>query len=100
MPRPKIDLELERVNLTRYLSDGKWHKAKEIPMVSRKIRAVCAEYPWQFVSTQRGYKLSAAASIEELEEARADLYSRITHLSRRCSAIAQTITDRRQERLL
>ena len=36
------------------LRDGAFHKAKDLAMENRKIRAVCAVYPNQFLSTQAG----------------------------------------------
>ena len=78
------------------LRDGAFHKAKDLDMESRKIRAVCAVYPNQFLSTQRGYKIVKKASDDEIENAIADLRSRMSHLNRRASALESVLRDRSQ----
>lgn len=78
------------------LRDGAFHKAKDLAMEPRKIRAVCAVYPNQFLSTQQGYKIVKKASDSEIENAIADLRSRMAHLNRRASALESVLRDRSQ----
>jgi hypothetical protein len=78
------------------LRDGEFHKAKDLNMESRKIRAVCAVYPNQFLSTQSGYKIVKKATDGEIENAAADLRSRMAHLGRRASALESVLHARKQ----
>ncbi len=83
-------------DLFHLLADGKFHKAKDIDMESRKIRAICAVYPNQFLSTQAGYKRVRDANEGEIENAVADLKSRIYHLARRVKALESVLVGRVQ----
>ena len=85
--------------LVRALDDGRFHKAKDIPMQNRMIRAVCTEYPHVFLSTQQGYKMVEHASDAEIRVAVADLRSRIKHMDRRARSLEKTIELRRQQTL-
>jgi hypothetical protein len=78
------------------LRDGQFHKAKDLAMENRKIRAVCAVYPNQFLSTQQGYKIVKRSTDAEIEIASADLGSRMAHLGRRKSALDSVLRDRKQ----
>jgi hypothetical protein len=78
------------------LRDGLFHKAKDLAMENRKIRAVCAVYPNQFLSTQQGYKIVKQSTDAEIEIASADLGSRMAHLGRRKSALDSVLRDRKQ----
>jgi hypothetical protein len=79
------------------LRDGNFHKAKDLAMENRKIRAVCAVYPNQFLSTQQGYKIVKRSTDAEIEIAAADLGSRMAHLGRRKSALDSVLRDRKQQ---
>ena len=94
--RPKAKAR-DAVHLRSLLSDGRWHKGREINMNHRMIRAVCAAYPDHFISSQRGYKLLSSATANELETAIADLRSRIKHLAARADAV-EIMLARRQGR--
>ena len=76
--------------LWRLLSDGNWHKAKDLaPHMgnTRIIRAICEAKPEHFVSTQAGYKLTRYATDDELMNARNDLLSRCKKMQARAEAI-------------
>lgn len=85
--------------LWKLLADGGFHKAKNIRMESRKIRAVCSFWPHKFLSTQAGYKRVEFATDDEIGNAIADLRSRCGHLTRRYMALDQTLRNRRQAAL-
>ena len=91
--KPKVKRE-HCVKLWKLLSDGQFHKAKDLPMNSRMIRAVCSEKPEHFLSTQQGYKLTKYATDEEIDIAVADLRSRIKHLDARASGLEWALTMR------
>lgn len=99
--KPKVKKEQAR-ELYRYLAGKGWRKARQIPMNARLIRAICSEYPEHFISTQRGYSITATATDGQLEEAIADLRSRMKHLDNRASALESVLRDRtsRQAALL
>jgi len=78
------------------LADGRFHKAKNINMESRMIRAVCSMYPHKFLSTQAGYKRVPAATDDEIGNAIADLKSRCGHLTRRYTALEKVLRERHQ----
>ena len=92
------DTDLRR--LAFLLHDGRWHKAKDLRMDSRLIRACCAEAPDQFISTQKGYRLLRYASDQEVNEAIADLRSRITHLNDRATRLERAAATRGPQREL
>lgn len=95
----KITTE-EALELHRLLRGRRFLKARQIPMPSRKIRAICAAYPDHFISTQAGYCLFTEATDREIENAIADLRSRGNKITKRASGIEQALYRRRQERLL
>lgn len=68
-------------------------------MNGRMIRAVCAEKPEHFLSSQKGYKLVKYATDEELDIAIADLRSRIRHLDDRAGALELVQSQRCQVEL-
>jgi len=76
------------------LNDGKWHKSKDIDMISRMIRAVCEEKPNHFLSSQKGYKLVKYATDEEINISIADLRSRMKHLDARASGLESALYER------
>ena len=84
--KPKVSDEQCRA-LYELLIDGNWYKARQIPMNDRLIRACCAEKPEHFLSSQQGYKITAKATIGEIDVAVADLRSRIIHLDKRAGAL-------------
>lgn len=96
--KPKVKQEQAR-ELYRYLRGSGWKKAREIPMNSRMIRAICSEYPEHFISTQRGYSITATATDNQIEEAVADLRSRMKHLDHRAAALERVLNDRTQPRM-
>ena len=77
----------EAAELWRKLKGRGFRKAHQIDMESRKIRAICAEYPQHFLSTQRGYKLVKESSTNEIENAIADLLSRCHKIGGRAHAL-------------
>lgn len=83
--------------LWKLLADGGFHKAKNIRMESRKIRAVCSFWPHKFLSTQAGYKRVEFATDDEIGNAIADLKSRCAHLTRRYMALDKVLRARHQE---
>ena len=93
--KPKVKRE-HCARLWHILSDGQFHKAKDIPMNSRMIRAVCSEKPDHFLSTQQGYKLVKYATADEIENAIADLRSRIKHIERRAHALDTALFAKQQ----
>ena len=92
--KPRVKRE-HCVKLWHALADGKFHKAKELPMNSRMIRAVCAEHPRYFLSTQQGYKRADHATADELANSIADLRSRIKHIDARASALESVLAGGR-----
>ena len=96
--KPKAKTEDCR-ELWRILSDGQWHLGREIPMNNRMIRAVCAEKPEHFLSSQKGYKLVKYATDDEIDIAIADLRSRIRHLDDRAGALEFALTQRHNRQL-
>ena len=92
---PKVNGH-DGADLWDQLRDGAFHKAKDLEMESRKIRAVCAMYPNQFLSTQQGYKLVKKATVCEIENAIADLRSRMAHLNRRAEGLETVLRQRSQ----
>ncbi len=82
--------------LWNLLADGGFHKAKNIDMGSRMIRAVCSAYPSRFLSTQAGYKRVEFATDDEIGNAIADLKSRCGHLTRRYTALERVLRERHQ----
>jgi len=83
--------------LWRLLSDGQWHKAKDLaPHMggSRIIRAICLAKPQHFISTQAGYKLTKYATDDELMNARNDLLSRCKKMQARADAIDEELYRR------
>ena len=93
--KPKAKIENCRA-LWRILSDGKWHKSKDIPMNHRMIRACCEAKPEHFLSGQKGYKLVRYASDAELQHAIADLRSRVKHLNARADSLERAAYTRKQ----
>lgn len=96
--KPSIHRE-DALNLWHLLRGRGWQMRREIPMNARKIRAVCSEYPEHFLSTQKGYKVVREATNDEIEEAIADLRSRIRHMSRRADALDGVLFARRNNDL-
>ena len=68
-------------------------------MNGRMIRAVCAEKPDYFLSSQKGYKLVKYATDEEIGISIADLRSRIRHLEDRAGALECALTQRHHQQL-
>ena len=95
MSSPKANRE-DGMRLWTFLDDGQFHKAKNIAMESRMIRAVCSMYPHKFLSTQAGYKRVPSATDNEIGNAIADLKSRCGHLTRRYSALEKVLRERHQ----
>ena len=93
MSKPKANVD-DAKQLWRLLNDGLFHKAKNIAMQSRMIRAVCSAYPSRFLSTQAGYKRVANANDDEIGNAIADLKSRCGHLTRRYTALERELWER------
>lgn len=85
--------------LYRLLQGRGFVKAKDIEMPSRAIRAICAEYPDEFLSTQQGYKVVREASDFDIDVAVADLHSRCKHMNRRANALERVLQTRRAGRL-
>jgi len=85
--------------LWHLLSDGQWHKGRDINMNHRMIRAVCQEKPNHFLSSQQGYKLVKAATDEEIDIAIADLRSRMKHLDHRASGLELALQQRHNQEL-
>jgi hypothetical protein len=96
--KPKAKRE-QAIELYRFLQGKGWRKAREIPMNARLVRAICSEFPEHFISTQRGYSITATATDAQLEEAIADLRSRMKHLNNRASALERVLQDRGQPRM-
>lgn len=86
----------DAIILWRFLIDKRFHKAKSIDMESRKIRAICSQWPDIFLSTQQGYKRVIDATDDEIGNAIADLKSRCGHLTRRYSALEKVLRERHQ----
>lgn len=82
------------VDLWNQLIDGEWHKAREIPMNSRLIRAICSSKPHIFLSTQKGYKRVKDATTLEIEIAASDLRSRVKHINARAAALDKELANR------
>lgn len=95
MPGPKVNRE-DAAELWRKLKGRGFRKGREISMESRKIRAICNEYPQHFLSTQRGYKLVRESTTNEIENAVADLVSRCNHMTRRAAALQTVARERGQ----
>ena len=96
-PKAKPRVKREHcVTLWHALADGKFHKARELPLNNRLIRAVCAEHPQHFLSTQKGYKRADKATLNEIRNSIADLRSRITHIDKRASALEDVLAERGQ----
>jgi len=93
--KPRVKRE-HCVKLWHALADGQFHKGKDLPMNSRMIRAVCAELPSFFLSTQNGYKRADFATVDEIENSIADLRSRINHIDTRASALESVLVERCQ----
>ena len=91
--KPKVKIEHCR-ELWHHLRDGQWHHRKDIPMNNRMIRSVCQEKPEHFLSSQKGYKLTVAATDIELNESIADLRSRIHHMEMRAQALESVCLQR------
>ena len=68
------------------LSDGKFHHARELAIEARSIRAICAAFPEQFISSHQGFKLLRYASDTEIGLSSADLRSRAKAMTERADA--------------
>ena len=108
MSAPRVTRD-DKLTLWRLLSDGKWHKAKDLaphwgnnryipPRTGnpRIIRAICEAEPDKFISTQKGYKRADLATDEELTNAINDLRSRAKKMTERANAIEQALWERSQ----
>lgn len=94
--KPKIH-RWQKVALWKELSDGKWHKAKDLSFTmsgTRIIRAICEAEPDKFISTQAGYKRTDLATDAELINARNDLMSRVKKMQARAQAIDDVLYRR------
>lgn len=98
MSSPKVN-RADAIILWKLLEDGRFHKAKNIRMESRKIRAICSKWPHKFLSTQAGYKRFESATDDEVGNAIADLKSRCAHLTRRYRAQEKALRERHQAAL-
>ena len=98
MSKPKVDRQ-DGIRLDQLLKGRGFLKGKYIRMPDRKIRAVCQAFPSRFISTQAGYCRMAEASVEQIENAIADLRSRSRKLATRADLHEQALNARRQRRL-
>jgi len=87
-------IQQARARLKYYLSDGNWHKARQIPMNSRTIRYVCQAYSHEFISTQKGFRLMKHASTDEVRNAINDLNSRARKLTERAAGLERALHKR------
>lgn len=95
MSKPEYkDLEAKRRHLRFLLADGEWHHRKNIEMSPRLVRYLCNEFPADFISSQRGYKLFTRATDEEVGVAIADLKSRMEHMRRRIAGMERALYNR------
>ncbi|MCH7882716.1 MAG: hypothetical protein IIB69_14360 [Proteobacteria bacterium] len=69
------------------LSDGLFHKARDLATPSRLIRRLCSHWPHLFLSTQAGYKRVDHASGPEIQNAINDLRSRARHINDRADGL-------------
>lgn len=90
----------DRRRLAMFLADGRWHVSRTINMEHRTIRAICAEFPTEFLSGQKGYKLVRYATAYEINMAVLDLRSRIKHLRDRAVALERAGLSRGGQRQL
>ena len=95
---PKVSRD-DAAELWHLLADGQFHKAKDLPINSRMVRAICQEYPKYFISTQDGYKRLDKATEAEVDAAIADLRSRAWHLLNRVRGHEKAQRDKRQGEL-
>lgn len=94
MAKPKINLREAKHKLAMLLADGRYHKARTLAMNNRSIRDVCQHYPEEFLSTQRGYKLVAYCTDDEINEAAADLKSRAMKIYNRAQSLEDVMHKR------
>mgnify|MGYP001815685114 CR=1 FL=1 len=90
-------LQPARRRLRAELADGEWHLRKNIDMENRMIRHLCQVFPGDFISSQRGYKLLEKATDAEIDEAVADLQSRMGHMRARIAGMTQAQYNRRYQ---
>ena len=85
------------------LRHGRWIKGRKLcaqtGVAYRLIRAIAQE-TGKIISSQRGYKLTAHATPEELQEAHADLVSRAAKIKNRANLLERQITARQQAGVL
>lgn len=84
---PIHTLKEHAFDLGKFLSDGGWHKRKDILMEPRMIRKVCEEWPDVYMSGPEGYKMVEFATKREVELSLAHLRSRVEHISRRADGL-------------
>lgn len=84
----------ERDRLRFLLRGRRFVKGSSIAMPHRMIRAVCQTFPGQFVSTQAGYCNWDEATDDEIENAIADLRSRVKHMNARADALEHRLHRR------
>ena len=79
--------------LTAVLSDGEWHKQKNIEqhdasLVGVKVRQICSQNPTEVLgNVAHGYKLVKFATNEEIDWAVASLRSRIRKMTERADQL-------------
>lgn len=87
--------ELE--SLAKALEDGKWHLAREIQgntgITPRKVRSI-AEHAGLLISGNDGYKLTALATIPELQHSVRSLFSRSRKIDERACKLSAVINER------
>ena len=96
--KPKVTREQAR-ELWQMLKGRGFVKAKNLDMESRLIRAICAEQPEHFLSTQSGYALVRECSDAQVSEAIADLRSRAKCITARADALDAALQRRNSEDL-
>ena len=81
-----------RVRVLELLQDGSWHRAKSLcgaisGLTDRGLRQIAEGSRGAVISGQRGYKLTAKATTEEIDHAEAWLLSQAKHMTDRARQI-------------